>query len=76
MRRKPDQNYLTQWVRRLMVVFGVVGMLAVGLGVYLNYYIQSQGGLARFISNQLSQNDQDIVIIAEQADFQIDGTAQ
>ncbi|MGB1474555.1 MAG: hypothetical protein ACPHAP_09070, partial [Candidatus Puniceispirillaceae bacterium] len=76
MRRKPDQNYLTQWVRRLMVVFGVVGMLAVGIGVYLNYYIQSQGGLARFISYQLSQNDQDIVIIAEQADFQIDGTAQ
>ena len=76
MRRKPDQNYLTQWVRRLMVVFGVVGMLAVGIGVYLNYYIQSQGGLARFISYQLSQNDQDIVIIAEQADFQIDGTGQ
>ena len=41
-----------------------------------NHYIQSQGGLARFISYQLSQNDQDIVIIAEQADFQIDSTAQ
>ena len=55
MRREPKQIYLTRWARRVMVVFGVIGILAVGLGVFINYYIQSQGGLARYISYQLSE---------------------
>jgi len=76
MRREPKQIYLTRWARRVMVVFGVIGILAVGLGVFINYYIQSQGGLARYISYQLSQNDQNIMIIAGEADFRFDGAAQ
>ncbi len=76
MRREPTHIYLTLWVRRLMVVFGIFGILAVGVGLLLNYYIQSQGGLAKVISHQLSQNDLGILIVAEEAGLQLDGAAQ